>query len=422
MGVKFQGWTLMSSKISNKAKQSILPKIRFPDFQDASEWDKKRLDDVARFVNDRLPLEKLSVTNYISTENILPNFRGITISAKLPTTKTATKFKENDILISNIRPYLKKIWLSNKDGGTSNDVIVLRSKETIVTNFLSSVLKSDTFINYVMKGAKGVKMPRGDLSLIKEYLIAYPFDKKEQQKIADCLSSIDELITAESKKLDALKSHKEGMMQQLFPAEGETVPKIRFPEFRKDGEWKNEKLEKYIEELRSRSSIQKEYEVLTSSRNGLVRQADYYDKSRLLERDNLGFNIIPPNYITYRSRSDNGLFFFNENTLGTTGIVSVYYPVFRMQGENNNVFFTSLFTFYAESIGKYSVGNAQKVLSLNELRKVVLPIPSFKEQEKISDCIISIDTMIRAQSEKIGALKTHKKGLMQQLFPTINEL
>ncbi|HHT9981035.1 TPA: restriction endonuclease subunit S [Legionella pneumophila] len=199
------------------AEGETLPKLRFPEFKNASLWDKKRLDEVARFVRERLLLDKISVANYISTENILPNFAGISPSSKLPQAKTATKFKINDILISNIRPYLKKIWFSNMDGGASNDVIIIRSGEIISDIFLSLVLKSDVFVNYIMQGAKGVKMPRGDLSLIKEYPITYPSDKKEQQKIANCLSSIDEVITVVNKKIEALKVHKKSLMQQLFP-------------------------------------------------------------------------------------------------------------------------------------------------------------------------------------------------------------
>lgn len=194
------------------------------------------------------------------------------------------------------------------------------------------------------------------------------------------------------------------------------VPKLRFPEFQDVGGWKKDSLKIYIEEFREKSTVQDEHEVLTSSRGGLVRQREYYDNNRITERNNIGFNIVPPNYITYRSRSDDGLFFFNLNSLEITGLISVYYPVFKIIG-GENIFFIYLFSHFAEYIGKNSVGNAQKVLSLNELRKVILPIPSPPEQKKIADCLSSIDDLITAQGKKVAALKSHKKGLMQQLFP-----
>ena len=152
----------------------------------------------------------------------------------------------------------------------------------------------------------------------------------EQKKIADCLSSLDDLLTAEVQKLNVLKEYKKGLLQQLFPREGETLPKIRFPNFQSTTEWKICPLSDFIEEYREKSTYQDEYEVLTSARNGLIRQREYHDNERITERNNVGFNIIPVNYITYRSRSDDRRFYFNENNLGITGIISTYYPVFRI--------------------------------------------------------------------------------------------
>jgi type I restriction enzyme S subunit len=199
------------------AEGETLPKLRFPEFQDSGEWEEKKLGDVSTFIKERFSLEQLSLSNYVSTENILPDYGGVTTASKLPPSGTATHFKKNDILISNIRPYLKKVWLSNKEGGASNDVIVVRSKEKTNYQYLSFMLKNDVFIEYVMKGAKGVKMPRGDISLMKEYPLAYP-TLPEQQKIADCLTSIDEAIASQSKAIELLKLHKKGLMQQLFPS------------------------------------------------------------------------------------------------------------------------------------------------------------------------------------------------------------
>jgi len=194
------------------------------------------------------------------------------------------------------------------------------------------------------------------------------------------------------------------------------VPTLRFPEFRDAGEWVEKSLGEFIEEFREKSSIQDEFEVLTSSRSGLVKQREYYDNDRITERDNVGFNIIPPDYLTYRSRSDDRRFYFNENNLNITGIVSVYYPVFRMR-IGDNKFFVKLFSHYSDIIGKYSVGTSQTVLSLNELKRINMPIPSLPEQQKIAACLSSLDELITAHSKKLDALKKHKKGLMQQLFP-----
>jgi len=201
------------------AEGESVPRLRFPEFQSAGEWEEEKLGNVSIFVNERISLEKLTLDNYISTENILPDYGGVTRASKLPQSGSAIQFKVNDVLISNIRPYLKKVWFSNKDGGSSNDVIVVRAKEGIDTKYLAFMLKNDAFIEYVMKGAKGVKMPRGDISLMKEYPLVYP-PIQEQNKIADVLTTIDEQISAQGEALAALKVHKRGLMQGLFASGG----------------------------------------------------------------------------------------------------------------------------------------------------------------------------------------------------------
>jgi len=198
------------------AEGETLPKLRFPEFRDAKEWDADELGEVAEFVNEKIPLEQIALEKYISTENIFPDYGGVVRASKLPAMGSVTRFKPNDTLVSNIRPYLKKVWVADKEGGASNDVIVIRAKQRFLPQYFSFLLKNDAFIDYMMIGAKGVKMPRGDVGSMKKYPALYP-SKTEQQKIADCLSSLDELITAQTQKLEMLKAHKKGLMQQLFP-------------------------------------------------------------------------------------------------------------------------------------------------------------------------------------------------------------
>lgn len=195
-----------------------IPKYRFPEFEDDGEWVKRKLGDkeVSCLVNEKVSSQKLALGNYISTDNMLPDYQGITISTKLPTINRVTKFIVGDILISNIRPYLKKVWKSDRHGGASNDILVFRSGSKVISEFLGFILKNDSFINYVMQSAKGVKMPRGDKDSMLEYSIRIPI-QREQQKIASCLSALDDLITAETEKIGQLQLHKNGLMQGLFP-------------------------------------------------------------------------------------------------------------------------------------------------------------------------------------------------------------
>ncbi len=406
-----------TTAMKEEAKPKVVPKLRFPEFHGAEAWNCDALGNVAHFVNEKIPLERVALENYVSTENVLADYGGVTRATKLPSTGSVTPYRPNDTLVSNIRPYLKKIWVANKEGGASNDVIVIRPKQRLLPQYFSCLLKNDAFIDYVMTGAKGVKMPRGDIGSMKAYPTLYP-SKVEQQKIAECLSSADDLIAAQARKVDALKTHKKGLMQQIFPREGEIQPRLRFPEFQNTGEWEEHLLKDFIEDFQEKSTIQDEYEVMTSARSGLVRQREYYDNDRITERDNIGFNVIPPNYITYRSRSDDRKFYFNENNLGITGIVSVYYPVFRVANGSNG-FFIELLSAFSRVVGKYSAGTSQTVLSLNQLGRIRLPFPpTVKEQQRIASCLSSLDALITAETQRLEALKVHKKGLLQQLFPS----
>jgi type I restriction enzyme S subunit len=195
-----------------------VPNYRFPEFLEDEGWVEKKLGDkeVSYFVNEKTSVDKLNVNSYVSTENMLPEFSGVSTSSKLPSLGNFTKFKNGDILISNIRPYLKKVWKADKIGGASNDVLVFRYGSEVLSEFLECIIKNEAFINYVMEGAKGVKMPRGDKDYMQKYIVFIP-SKMEQQKIASCLSSLDDLITAQTEKIAQLKLHKKGLMQGLFP-------------------------------------------------------------------------------------------------------------------------------------------------------------------------------------------------------------
>ncbi|MBQ9213133.1 MAG: restriction endonuclease subunit S [Bacteroidales bacterium] len=198
------------AKFCVSTNPTIVPELRFPEF--SGDWQVKRLGDVADIISEK---ENNSIENYVSTENLLPNYGGVVYDAKIPSTNSLTKYKVGDILLSNIRPYLKKIWQANVNGTASNDVVVFRVSNTFDDSFICFVLKNDRFIDYVMASAKGVKMPRGDKNMMLNYAVSFP-SLAEQRKIAACLSSIDTAIEETEKKLQMLQQHKKGLMQRMF--------------------------------------------------------------------------------------------------------------------------------------------------------------------------------------------------------------
>lgn len=410
-------------------KQALIPRLRFPEFWDAGEWRLKKLGDkdVSSFVKKRVPVNDLDLVSYVSTENILPDFGGIKVASKLPPSGSFTSYKPKDILIANIRPYLKKVWVADRCGAASNDVIVVRPMQGVTDSFLSAHLKSEHFIDHVMKGAKGVKMPRGDIFLIKEYPLAVP-DSKEQQKIADCLSSLDELIAAQADKIDALKTHKKGLMQQLFPCEGENTPRLRFPEFRDAGEWNLSTVGDVADVSSGGTPNRSEAEywngdipwVSTSLIDfGGIEFANEYITREGLE--NSSAKIVPKGTVLmamYGQGKTRG----KVAVLGIDAAINQACAAIAVKDVVLSEFvFQNLAGRYDE-IRKISNAGGQENLSGALIKKISFKFPSIDsdEQQKIADCLSSLDALVSAHIEKFDALKTHKKSLMQQLFPAID--
>jgi len=161
------------------------------------------LANVSVYRKGKVEVSLLSLATYISTENMLPNKGGITIASSLPNTLMTQAYKKDDILVSNIRPYFKKIWKAKYDGGCSNDVLVLTAKNGTDPDFLYYVLANDAFFDYSMAMSKGTKMPRGDKQSIMKYQLPL-IELKMQKKIARFLRSIDEKIEVNRKINDNL--------------------------------------------------------------------------------------------------------------------------------------------------------------------------------------------------------------------------
>ena len=151
------------------------------------------LSDICEYAKGKVDVASLSNETYISTENMLPGKGGITLATSLPTTSQAQSFSAGDVLISNIRPYFKKIWFATFDGGCSNDVLVFRAKEGVSKRFLHYVLADDIFFDYAMATSKGTKMPRGDKVAIMQYEVPQ-FSYTDQERIAVILEALDKKI------------------------------------------------------------------------------------------------------------------------------------------------------------------------------------------------------------------------------------
>lgn len=252
---------------------------------------------------------------------------------------------------------------------------------------------------------------------------------EEQQKIADCLSSLDELIEAHEQKLDTLKQHKKGLMQRLFPAEGETMPRWRFPEFRNNGEWKIKKIGELTNVTSSKRIHQSDWrnkgipfyrarDIVAIYKNEKVTplfiDEELYNKYISLygtiDKDDLLVTGVGTIGIPFLVKDNNKFYFKDGNIIMIKNCNKIYgmflfylYQLDTLKKQIKSMSCTG-------TVGTYTIDNAKNTF---------ITIPLLQEQKKIATCLYSLDERIQTQEEKIKALKEHKKGLMQQLFPSL---
>jgi restriction endonuclease S subunit len=248
---------------------------------------------------------------------------------------------------------------------------------------------------------------------------------QEQQKIADCLTSIADRITAETQKLATLKAHKKGLTQQLFPAEGETLPKLRFPEFRDSGEWEETTIGGIGSFYYGKSAPK--WSLSEDAPTRCVRYGELYTKfgaiiSEIYSRTNIdpknlrfskGGEILVPRVGEKPEDFGKCCSYLPFANIAIGEMISVF------ETAQNPLFYTYYFRNLYRQFAKVVEGQNVKNLYYVELEPLLIYRPSLPEQQKIADCLTLIDEAIAAQTQKIATLKTHKKGLMQQLFPSI---
>ena len=256
-------------------------------------------------------------------------------------------------------------------------------------------------------------------SILKSKIIYYPESKIEQQKIADCLTSLDDLITAHEQKRDALTQHKKGLMQRLFPAEGETTPRWRFPEFREAGEWEMKKLNDCCRIITGGTPSRKNPSYWNgkipwiSSRHisdiHTVESCEYITEKGIKYSST---KVIPKDSIILVSRVSVGKY---AKTVCDTAINQDITALLPYSINCNFLFF--YVDIIAKMIKNSAAGTGVVGVSQDFFDNIVINAPTLPEQQKIADCLSSLDERIAAQEAKIAALREHKKGLMQQLFP-----
>lgn len=425
----------------------LAPKLRFPEFRDAEGWTSEPMSDVYSFkANNSLPRDKL---NYV--DGSVKNIHYGDIHTKFPThfdiSKEIVPFindsevgvvrdenlcAEGDIVFADASEDLEDIGkcieifrLNGERLVSGLHTILARPKgDRIEKGFGGHLFKSPWIRSQIQKEAQGAKVLGISANRLRNVRLPLPQAKLEQGKIAECLSSVDEVIAAQARKVDALKTHKRGLMQRLFPREGETQPRLRFPEFRGKDEWVSEALGNLFETASggTPSRTEKSYwsgdipwitTSLVDSR--VIVHAEEFVSAEGLKNSSAKLfpvgTVLMAMYGQGKTRGQVALLGIEASTNQACA------AILPREGIDPYFVFANLAGRYDE-IREMSNSGGQENLSQGLIRQIPFSFPLDRdEQRKVTSCLNYFDALIVAATEKLEALKRHKRGLIQQLFP-----
>jgi len=415
----------MNPAMPSDAKPKLTPKLRFPYFRKEQGWQEKALMEICTInpASEALPESFF----YIDLESV--------VAGKLTAKKRISRvgapsraqrvLKKGDVIYQIVRPYQKNNYFfdfdRNDDYVASTGYAQLRAHKC--EQFLYQIIHTDAFVGQVIANCTGSSYPAINSSDLAEINLPIPDNVQEQQKIAECLGTLDELMGAESQKLDALKAHKKGLMQQLFPRAGETLPRLRFPEFQNAPEWVDEPLGELGEIITGKTPSTKEPDlwggdILFITPTDISEDDKYQHTTARTVVETKSTKVLPAGSIVYTCIASIGKMALTVHPSVTNQQINAVVPNEKTLGE---------FVYYAllnltPWIKTIPASSTLAIINKTEFSKIGILRPEDKEeQQRIADCLSALDELIAAQSAKLTALQTHKQGLMQQLFPSPSE-
>ncbi|HBN2789685.1 TPA: restriction endonuclease subunit S [Klebsiella oxytoca] len=395
----------------------MVPKLRFSQFH--SPWCTKTLGEVG---------EIISGLTY-SPENIRNSGLLVLRSSNIQSGRLCfedcvyvdlivddeKKTRKNDILIcvrNGSRSLIGKNTLIKEiDQETTHGAFMTVFRGPL-NGYVAQLLQTKKFYSQVYSdlGATINSINGGNL---KRYSFSFPSDFNETAKVADFLSYIDDKIMLLDKQHKQLCQYKKSIVQNIFSK------KLRFKDEngKEFPEWHLVRLGDYLIKHNEKSTENNQYPVLTSSREGIYFQKDYFNGEDIASKNNIGYNVVPKGYFTYRHMSDDLVFKFNINTLCDKGIVSTLYPVFTTK---LNAYFLQLKLNEGKEFRDYAIqqkqGGSRTYMYYSKLETLKLMIPNIAEQTKIANFISAFDDKIAAKKTELDKLKTWKQGLLQQML------
>lgn len=407
----------------NKNVKAVVPRLRFCKFKGYPKWNIRKFGSLIVPVEERAGTKKYILMSVTSGVGLVPQIEKFGREIAGNAYKNYYVIRKNDFAYNKSATkqfpegYISR-FTEYEEAALPNSIFTCFSivDAQCDSRFFDQLFQNNYHGAWLRKYIEVGARAHGSLSVDTKHLwdmpVALP-KLQEQQKIADCLSSLDDLIAAEERKLSVLRSHKKGLMQKLFPAGDRTVPEWRFSEFRNCKAWKFYLLSDICLNLDAKR-------IPITEKKRKKGKTPYYGASGVVD------------YVEG--------FIFEENLLcvsedGANLIARTYPIAFGISGKawvNNHAhvlkfeqYFTqNLVENYLNSIdlNDFLTGMAQPKLNRAKLDSIPIPLPDEKEQEKIADCLSSVDELITVQAKKIETLKTHKKGLMQGLFPSVAEV
>ena len=401
-----------------EVRPALVPKLRFPEFRSTEGWTPVTLQEASTPVTERVGERKLTPVSISAGIGFVPQAEkfGRDISGnqyQLYTLVNDGDFvfnKGNSLKFPQGCVYLLQGW---GQVAAPNVFICFRLKDGYSNGFYQQCFEQNQHGRQLKRHITSGARSNGLLNISKETFFGVEIltpCSAEQQKIANCLSSLDELIAAQARKVDALKTHKKGLMQQLFPREGETQPRLRFYEFRNGEEW----------------GVATLADACRMQAGKFVAAADILENNTDELFPCYGGNGLRGFTAKYTHEGDYPL-------IGRQGALcgNIKFASGRFYATEHAVVATPdhgvevVWLYYVLdllNLNRFATGQAQPGLSVDVLEKVPVKIPRDKgEQQRIASCLSSVDALITLETQKLETLKTHKKGLMQQLFPSPDE-
>ncbi|WP_051219838.1 restriction endonuclease subunit S [Rheinheimera baltica] len=421
--------TTITTATMEDGKPVLVPKLRFPEFRDAPEWKHIPLYLLAIRAKQKNRDEKI--------DRVLTNSAefGVVDQRDFFDKDIATQGKLEGYFVVELGSYVYNPRISstapvgpiskNKIGtGVMSPLYTVFKFKDERNDFYEHFFKTTGWHTY-MRQASSTGARHDRMAISSDDFMAMPLpvsSADEQQKIAECLSSVDELMTAQARKLDVLKSHKKGLMQQLFPREGETQPRLRFPEFQNAGEWVNQSIGDFGRVVTG-STPSTAQALFYGGGISFVSPADISDM-RFVEQTKT--TLTTEGFAETRHiRAGSVLFVSIGSTIGKVA-QNVYDCATNQQinavipsSKHSGGFVYFALSLASERIAMLAGRQAVPIINKSLFSSVRIFVPKLPEQQHIASCLGSLDAFITAETKKLEAIKTHKRALMQQLFPSM---